>query len=227
MLPKAQLRPEANSKANAENQITDSAPVASRVPPCDAHQISSGLQMKSFLVHAYISRKRRPCQEVREGGHESGCEERRRELQPVQSSPKKKGRPLRPPLFAAGCFRGAFACTAPVISSPLMLPSERQSTVSPIPSRSRPFSGRSPGTAEEVWLGTPSRQNAPDPVRTNRRTEPETKRRRQARDVRLSGIHAHQRERPERELHRKAQDDRQAHEGEAAGNQTATVSAHA
>src|SRR5580704_5252665 len=47
----------------------------------------------------------------------------------------------------------------------------------PAPSRSRPFSGSSPGTAEEVWLGTPSRQNAPDRVRKMCRTEPETKKR--------------------------------------------------
>ena len=76
------------------------------------------------------------------------------------------------------------------------------------PDRSRPLSGGSPGTAGEVWVGTASGQDAPDRVRAVRRTEPETKGRREARDVRLSGLHAHQREEPEGVLHGEAQDDR-------------------
>ena len=57
--------------------------------------------------------------------------------------------------------------------------------------------------------------------------QPETERRREARDVRFSGIHAYQREGPERELRGEAQDDRQADAGQAAGNQAATTQAHA
>ena len=49
-------------------------------------------------------------------------------------------------------------------------------------------------------------------------------RRREARDVRFSGIHAYQREGPERELCGEAQNDQQADAGQAAGNQAATPS---
>ena len=92
---------------------------------------------------------------------------------------------------------------------------------------SRPFPGGFSGTAGEVWIGTASRQNAPDRVRAVCRTEPGTKRRRQAGDVRLSGLHAHQREEPEGSFHGAAQDDPQAHAGQAAGDQAATPPAHA
>ena len=70
------------------------------------------------------------------------------------------------------------------------------------PTGSRPLSGRSAGTAEEVWLGTPCRQDAPDRVRAVCRTGPGTQRGRQARDVRLSAVHGHQRGNPVRPLHR-------------------------
>jgi len=59
------------------------------------------------------------------------------------------------------------------------------------------------------------------------RTGPGTKRGREARDVRLSGIHAHQRENPERALHREAPDGRQADASEAAGYPAATPCAYA
>jgi site-specific DNA recombinase len=48
------------------------------------------------------------------------------------------------------------------------------------PSGSRPLSRAVPGAAAEVWVGTPSRQDAPDRVRTVCRTRPGAKRRRKA-----------------------------------------------
>jgi hypothetical protein len=66
----------------------------------------------------------------------------------------------------------------------------------PTPGRSAPFSGGLPGTAGEICVGTPSRQNAPDRVRAVCRTATETKRGKQARNVRLSGFHTHQRDKP-------------------------------
>ncbi len=54
------------------------------------------------------------------------------------------------------------------------------------------------------------------------RTAPETKRGRQARDVRLFGFHAYQLDDSEGVLHRKAQDERQAYEGETV-SETATL----
>ncbi len=59
------------------------------------------------------------------------------------------------------------------------------------------------------------------------RTAPETKRGRQARNVRLSGFHAHQRDDPEGVLYRKAPDVRQTYEGETAADQAATSLAYA
>ena len=57
------------------------------------------------------------------------------------------------------------------------------------------------GAADQVWLGTASGQDATDRVWTLRgRTSSET-RRRPSRDVRLSGLHAHQRENSARRLH--------------------------
>ena len=79
----------------------------------------------------------------------------------------------------------------------------------------------------EVRAGTASGQDAPDRVRAVRRTQPETTRRRQAGDVRLSGLHAHQREEPEGVLYREAADDRQTPAEEAAGTQAATPPAPA
>jgi retron-type reverse transcriptase len=58
-------------------------------------------------------------------------------------------------------------------------------------------------------------------------TEPETKRRRQAGDLRLPWLHAYQREERERVLCCAAHDDPQAHAKEAAGDQAATQDAHA
>ena len=46
----------------------------------------------------------------------------------------------------------------------------------PASDRSRSFPGEFSGAAEKVWVGTPSRQDAPDRVRAVCRTEPETKR---------------------------------------------------
>src|SRR6516165_10857639 len=48
------------------------------------------------------------------------------------------------------------------------------------PSGSGPLSGAVPGAAAEVWVGTPSRQDAPDRVRTVCRTRPGAKGRRKA-----------------------------------------------
>ena len=59
--------------------------------------------------------------------------------------------------------------------------------------------------------------------RSNRKRE----RRREARDVRFSGIHAYQREGPEWELCGEAQNDQQADAGQVAGNQAAASQAHA
>src|SRR5690348_12565688 len=97
----------------------------------------------------------------------------------------------------------------------------------PSPGGSRPLSGRTAGTVAEVWAGIASRQNAPDRVRAVCRAEPEKTRRRQARDVRLSGLHAYQREDPERGFHGTASDGPQAPARESAGNQAATPAAHA
>src|SRR5271154_854994 len=49
----------------------------------------------------------------------------------------------------------------------------------PISGRRGSFSGESPGTVAEVWIGTSSRQDAPGRVRAVCRTEPGTKRGRQ------------------------------------------------
>ena len=70
-------------------------------------------------------------------------------------------------------------------------------------------------------------QDAPDRVRQVCRTEPETKRRRQTGDVRLSGLHAYQREEWFRALHGTAHDDPQAHASQAATDEAATSRAHA
>ena len=64
-------------------------------------------------------------------------------------------------------------------------------------------------------LDPPSRQDAPDRVRAVCRTGPETERGRQARDVRFSGVHAHQREDPVWALYREAPDSGQAHASQA------------
>jgi RNA-directed DNA polymerase len=64
----------------------------------------------------------------------------------------------------------------------------------PVPSRSGSFLGGFSRTTGKVWPGAPSRQDAPDRVRAVCRTKPETKRGRQARDVRLPRLPAHQRE---------------------------------
>jgi len=87
--------------------------------------------------------------------------------------------------------------------------------------------GGPPGTAGEVWTGIASGQNAPDRVRAVRRTQPETTRRRQAGDVRLSGLHAYQREEPEGVLCREAPYDPSATGEEAAGTPAATSAASA
>jgi hypothetical protein len=50
---------------------------------------------------------------------------------------------------------------------------------------------------------------------------------RQARDVRLSGLHAHQREERVRAVHGEAQDDSQTHAGETAGDEAAAPCAYA
>ena len=86
----------------------------------------------------------------------------------------------------------------------------------PTPSGSRSFPGELSGTTGEVWTGTPSRQDAPDRVRAVCRTEPGTKRGRQAGNVRLSRLHAHQREERIRAIYGAAHDDPQAHAGQAA-----------
>jgi hypothetical protein len=76
----------------------------------------------------------------------------------------------------------------------------------PAPDRSPPLPSRLPGAIGEVWIGASSGQNAPDRVRAICPAQPETKNGRYAGDVRLSGIRAYQRERPERDLGRPAQD---------------------
>ena len=91
----------------------------------------------------------------------------------------------------------------------------------------RPFSQELGRTAGEVRTGAAPGKDAPDRVRAVCRTEPETKRRRQAGDLRLPWLHAYQREERERVLCRAAHDDPQAHAKEAAGDQAATKDAHA
>ena len=54
------------------------------------------------------------------------------------------------------------------------------------------------------------------------RTKPETQRGREAGNVRLPGLHAHQREERIRAIHGEAQDDPQAHAGQAAGDKAGT-----
>jgi group II intron reverse transcriptase/maturase len=65
--------------------------------------------------------------------------------------------------------------------------------------------------AGKVWAGAPSREDAPYRVRAVCRTKPGTKRGRQAGNVRLSRLHAHQREERIRAIHGAAHDDPQAH----------------
>jgi RNA-directed DNA polymerase len=82
--------------------------------------------------------------------------------------------------------------------------------------RSRSFPGKLSGTAGNVWAGAPSRQDAPDRVRTVCRTKPGTKRGRQAGNVRLSRLHAHLREEWIRAIHGAAHDDPQTHASQTA-----------
>src|ERR1022692_2026850 len=86
----------------------------------------------------------------------------------------------------------------------------------PASDRSRSFPGKLSGTAGNVWAGAPSRQDAPDRVRTICRTKPGTNRGRQAGNVRLSRLHAHLREEWIRAIHGAAHDDPQTHASQTA-----------
>src|SRR5947209_11995905 len=86
---------------------------------------------------------------------------------------------------------------------------------------------RTYGAIGKVWTGAPSRKDAPDRVRAVCRREPETKSRRQTRDVRFPGLYTYQRKERDRAIYRATQDDPQAHAGQAATDQAGAPHAHA
>src|SRR6266568_8712095 len=81
----------------------------------------------------------------------------------------------------------------------------------PVSDGRRSLPGELAGASGKVWAGTPSRQDAPDRVWQVCRTKPGTERGRQAGNVRLSRLHAHQREERIRAIHGAAHHDPQAH----------------
>src|SRR5438876_4503862 len=89
------------------------------------------------------------------------------------------------------------------------------------------LSGELTGAIGKVWTGAPSRKDAPDRVRAVCRREPETKSRRQTRDVRFPGLYTYQRKERDRAIYRATQDDPQAHAGQAATDQAGAPHAHA
>src|SRR5437867_13400077 len=64
-------------------------------------------------------------------------------------------------------------------------------------------------------------------IRAVCRREPETKSRRQTRDVRFPGLYTYQRKERDRAIYRATQDDPQAHAGQAATDQAGAPHAHA
>src|SRR5438093_12996028 len=78
------------------------------------------------------------------------------------------------------------------------------------------LSGELTGAIGKVWSGAPSRKDAPDRVRAVCRREPETKSRRQTRDVRFPGLYTYQCKERDLAIYRATQDDPQAHAGQAA-----------
>src|SRR5207253_5392871 len=89
------------------------------------------------------------------------------------------------------------------------------------------LSGELTGAIGKVWTGAPSRKDAPDRVRAVCRREPETKSRRQTRDVRFPGLYTYQRKERDRAIYRATPDDPQAHAGQAATDQAGAPHAHA